>query len=68
MRKLTEYHRLLLGLIAESGGSYCPDIELDPSRQRLLDELVKMKRLTVEANDGAPPRYSLTAQGRSDAQ
>lgn len=67
MRKFTSTHTILLSLIAESGGTYCPHDGIDPSAMRLLDDLVKAKRLTVEANDGAPPRYHLTAQGRSDA-
>ena len=66
MRKLTPVQRKLLRLIADAGGSYCPDFDLDPMAVRALHELVKSKRLTVEATDG-PARYHLTEQGREDA-
>ena len=67
MRKLTPVQHKLLQLIADAGGSYCPDVDLDPMAVRSLHELVKAKRLTVEPTDG-PARYHLTAQGREDAQ
>lgn len=67
MRKLSPVQLKLLQLIADAGGSYCPDADLDPMAVRALHRLVKAKRLTVEPNDGAPPRYVLTAQGREDA-
>lgn len=67
MRKLNADLRLMLQLIANAGDSYCPDDSIDPARVRQLHELVKAKRLTVEANDGAPARYHLTALGREDA-
>jgi hypothetical protein len=67
MRKITERQRQLLQIIAETGYSYCPRSDLDPRAVSDLHELVKAKRLTVETNDGAPPRYHLTAQGRADA-
>ncbi|WEJ60191.1 hypothetical protein [Devosia sp. FJ2-5-3] len=58
----------MLRLIADAEGAYCPAADLDPTAVRALHELVKAKRLTVEPNDGAPPRYVLTAQGWEDAQ
>jgi hypothetical protein len=67
MKKLTPLQTKLLLIIADMGGSYCPPDDLDPLGYRALHELVKAKRLTVEGNDGAPPRYHLTAQGREDA-
>ena len=68
MRKLSAVQKALLKLIADAGGSWCPDADLGPDAVRALHELVKAKRLTVEPNDGAPPRYVLTAQGWEDAQ
>lgn len=68
MRKLSPVQRTLLRLIADAEGEYCPDVGLDPTAVRALHELVKAMRLTVEPNDGAPPRYVLTAQGWEDAR
>ena len=67
MKKLTPVKLRLLQLIRDDGGSYCPSIDLDPIIIRSLKELVSKRRLTVEPNDGAPPRYTLTAQGEADA-
>jgi hypothetical protein len=67
MKKLSPVKLRLLQLIRDDGGSYCPSIDLDPIIVRSLKELVSERRLTVEANDGAPPRYTLTAQGQADA-
>lgn len=67
MRRLSPVQSKLLQLIANAGGSYCPADDIDPMAVRALHELVKAKRLTVDGNDGAPPRYHLTAQGREDA-
>ncbi len=67
MRKLAPYEIKLLQRIAALGGSYCPARDLDPQKVRALHELVKAKRLDVEPNDGAPPRYVLTTQGWADA-
>ncbi len=67
MRKLSPVKLKLLQLIAQDGGSYCPSIELDPIIVRSLKELVSERRLTVEPNDGAPPRYTLTESGWADA-
>lgn len=67
MRKIDAFELHLLRLIANAGGSYCPDENAADAGQRALDGLVKAKRLSIEANDGAPPRYHLTAQGRADA-
>jgi hypothetical protein len=68
MRRLRPYeYEILRRIRRDYGGSYCPQGDLDPQHVRALHELVKAKRLTVEANDGAPPRYWLTAQGDADA-
>jgi hypothetical protein len=67
MRRIRPYEQEILRRIRKAGGSYCPQGDLDPQHVRALHELVKAKRLTVEANDGAPPRYWLTVQGESDA-
>lgn len=69
MRKLDQVDHNTLAFIVRCGGSYCPsnDACAEPFIMDTLDNLVRKKRLTVEANDGAPPRYHLTAQGRADA-
>ncbi len=67
MKRLSPVKLKLLQLIAQDGGSYCPSIELDPLIHKALRELVSERRLTVEPNDGVPPRYTLTAQGEADA-
>jgi hypothetical protein len=68
VKKLTAYQAQILRIIRdEHGGSYCPADGFDPMHYRALDELAKSKRLTVEVNDGAPPRYHLTERGRADA-
>lgn len=67
MKKLAPYQITLLQRIAALGGSYCPPRDLDPHEVRALHELVKAKRLVVEPNDGAPPRYRLTVLGEADA-
>ena len=68
MKRLTPRQAELLRRIKDIGGFYCPARDLDPREVRALHELVKAKRLSVEPNDGAPPRYSLTVQGEADAQ
>jgi hypothetical protein len=67
MRKLSPVKLKLLQLIRDDGGSYCPSIELDPAILRALDELVRERRLTIEATDIGVPRYYLTALGEADA-
>jgi hypothetical protein len=67
VKRLSPVKLKLLQLIRDDGGSYCPSIELDPIIIRSLKELVSERRLTVEPNDGAPPRYTMTAQGYDDA-
>lgn len=66
MRKITDFHRRMLWAVEHAGGSYCPHDGIDPAALKMLDDLVKAKRLSVEPNDGAPPRYSLTAYGRAE--
>lgn len=66
-KKLSTFETELLRRIANEGGSYCPSIDLDPGAVRVLHELVKAKRLTVEPTDG-PARYHLTSLGWEDAQ
>lgn len=69
MRKLTQIEQNAIDFVSRRGGSYCPD-EADaaePMIMNTLRSLVRKQRLSVEANDGAPPRYHLTAQGRNDA-
>ncbi len=69
MRKLETNELNALRFVARVGGSYCPrnDACAEPFITDTLNSLVRKKRLTVEANDGAPPRYTLTAQGEADA-
>lgn len=66
MRKLSGIRIEMLRLVLDCGGSFMPADSADPGRVRILDDLVKAKRLTVEATDGGN-RYHLTAQGREDA-
>ena len=68
MKKITDPIQIeILHRIKNDGGTYCPSIDLDPAIVRALRELVKAKRLTVEPNDGAPDRYTLTSLGWADA-
>lgn len=69
MRKLSPGDISILQYIERIGGSYCPtyDACAEPFIVDTLNYLVRAERLSVEANDGAPPRYHLTAQGRADA-
>lgn len=66
MRKLDHDERTYLDLISRVGGSFCPHSDADPGRIKVLNDLVKAKRLRVESTDDGP-RYHLTAQGRADA-
>ena len=68
MRKLSRVEQNAVDFIARMGGSYCPD-EAEASEPMItgtLRSLVRKQRLSVEPNDGAPPRYNLTVLGRSD--
>jgi hypothetical protein len=66
MRKLSGIQVEMLRLVSDCGGSFIPAPSADPGRMKVLDDLVKVKRLTVEATDGGN-RYHLTSQGRADA-
>jgi hypothetical protein len=66
MRKLSGIQVEMLRLVWDCGGSFIPSETADASRVKVLDDLVKAKRLTVEPTDGGN-RYHLTAQGRADA-
>lgn len=69
MKKLTRIEQNALEFVARRGGSYCPDEAeaSEPMIMNTLKALVRKQRLRVEANDDAPSRYHLTAQGREDA-
>ena len=67
MRKLSGIQIDMLRLVLDCGSSFMPADTADPGRVRILDDLVRAKRLTVESTDGGN-RYHLTAQGREDAQ
>jgi hypothetical protein len=68
MKKLAPYQHDILRMIAAAGGSFCPDDSTSVEARRALDDLVKAKRLRVEAEDGALVRYHLTGQGAVDAK
>lgn len=67
MRKLSGIQIEMLQLVLDCGGSFIPAESADPSRVKILDDLVKAKRLRIEATD-AGPRYHLTGQGAADAR
>lgn len=69
MRRLTTTEENALAMIARIGGSYCPstDALAEPFIMDTLRALVRKKRLSVSAEDGAPPMFTLTAQGRAEA-
>lgn len=67
MRKLAPFQHEILRMIDAAGGSFCPDDSTSDEAYRALHDLVRAKRLRVETNDGAPPRYHLTGQGVADA-
>lgn len=68
MRKLTNTESNALAMIARIGGSYCPgeDACAEPFIMDTLKSLVRKKYLTVDAEDGAPPMFRLTAYGRAE--
>lgn len=68
MRKLTTEEQNALNFVARQGGSYCPsdDALAEPGIMDVLNSLKRKKRLSVSAEDGAPPMFSLTAQGRAE--
>ncbi len=68
MKRLTPLQYEILRMIEAAGGSFCPDDSTTQEARRALDDLVKAKRLRVEAEDGALPRYHLTGQGVVDAR
>jgi hypothetical protein len=68
MRKLAPYQHEILRMIDAAGGSFCPDDSTSQEARRALDDLVKAKRLRIEADDGSLPRYHLTGQGVVDAR
>ena len=68
MRKLTDQERQLLELINSAGGSVCPgtDASIPKAGHKSLRKMVTRGDLTVEETDDGP-RFTLTAQGRSEA-
>jgi hypothetical protein len=66
VRKLTPIEHMFLGLVANAGGSFCPDESTSADAHRALRELVKAKRLSTEETDTGY-RYHLTTQGWTDA-
>ncbi len=50
MRKLTPIQHDILRMIAAAGNSYCPDDSTSPEAIRALNDLVKAKRLRIEAS------------------
>ena len=69
MRKLSTDETHLLSLIAQAGGSVCPGVDANIPKRALkaIWRLVNRGDLTAEATDDGG-RFTLTAQGRSDAQ
>ena len=68
MRKLNSIETNLLGMIALNGGSVCPgtDASIPKAAHKVLRRLVTRGDLTVEDTDDGP-RFTLTAQGQSEA-
>ena len=69
MKKLDQVEQNALNFVSRQGGSYVPDDDAlaEPGIMDVLKSLVRKKRLSVSAEDGAPPRFTCTAQGRSEA-
>jgi hypothetical protein len=69
-RRLTEQEQNALNFVANHGGSYCPndDALTEPGIMDTLNGLKRKKRLSVSAEDGAPPMFSLTSLGRQEAE
>lgn len=67
-RRLTPIEQNALNFVSRQGGSYCPDDDAlaEPGIMDVLNSLRKKKRLLVSAEDGAPPRFTLTSQGRAE--
>lgn len=70
MRKLTQIEINALNFVARRGGFYCPDDDAmaEPGIMDTLKALVRKKRLSVSAEDGAPPMFTLTSLGREEAE
>lgn len=69
-RRLTHPEHNALNFVARQGGSYCPseDALAEPGIMDTLKALVRKKRLSVSAEDGAPPMFSITSIGRQEAE
>lgn len=67
-RRLTFPEQNALNFVARQGGSYCPDDDAlaEPGIMDVLKVLVRKKRLSVSAEDGAPPMFHLTGLGRAE--
>ncbi len=69
MRRLSEPQQRVLNRLAKMD-SFCPGLSDDPMLpdvRRILDDLVKNKRVTVtDTQDG--PSYSLSAIGRQEVE
>lgn len=64
-RRLSPDEARMCTLIGRAGGSWCPSDAAwaEPAVKAALKALVSKKRATEHPNDGAPPRFDLTAQG-----
>lgn len=69
-RRLSDQEQNALNFVARQGGSYCPndDAMAEPGIMDTLNSLKKKKRLSVSAEDGSPPMFTLTALGRQEAE
>ena len=65
MRRLDPVEANLLGLIERNGGSVCPGT-VPAAAHKVLRKLVNRGDLVVEETDDGP-RFTLTAQGRTNA-
>ena len=68
MRKLTPEETRLLQMIAGAGGSVCPGVDttIPKAGHKSLRKMVTRGDLSVEEFDDGP-RFTLTAQGRAEA-
>jgi hypothetical protein len=69
-RRLTIPEQNALKFVARQGGSYCPndDAMREPGIMDTLNSLKRKKRLSVTAEDGAPPMFHLTALGQEEVE
>lgn len=69
-RRLPPQEQNALNFVARRGCSYCPndDAMVEPGIMDILNSLKRKKRLSVTAEDGAPPMFHLTALGQEDVE